>query len=130
MRNKGLADYDTYKLLSILGGVPWYLEQVTSGQTADNLIKQLCFEKDSLLALEFDRIFHDLFNGKGATYKKILDTLKDGMKTLAQIRKAIGFAHSGTLSHLMEHLITAGFVQKQNRPGRISRQSNLAATRL
>ena len=28
-------------------------------------IKQLCFEKDSLLVLEFDRIFHDLFNGKG-----------------------------------------------------------------
>ena len=51
---------------------------------------------------------------KGATYKRILDTLKDGMKTLTEIRKAIGFAHSGTLSNLMSHLITAGFVKKQN----------------
>ena len=68
------SDYDTYKLLSILGGIPWYLEQITPGQTADDLIKQLCFEKDSLLVLEFDRIFHDLFNGKGASYKKILDS--------------------------------------------------------
>lgn len=108
------SDYDTYKLLSILGGIPWHLEQVSPGQSADDLIKQLCFEKDGLLVLEFDRIFHDLFNGKGATYKKILDALKDGMKTLADTRKSIEFSHSGTLSKLMEHLIIAGFVQKQN----------------
>ncbi|MEM1243374.1 MAG: ATP-binding protein [Pseudomonadota bacterium] len=107
------SDYDTFKLLSILGGIPWYLEQVVPGQTADALIKQLCFAKDGLLALEFDRIFHDLFNGKGTSYKKILDSLKDGMKTLADVRSSIKFSHSGTLSSLMEHLITAGFVQKQ-----------------
>ncbi len=107
------SDYDTYKLLSVLGGIPWYLEQVTPGETADTLIKQLCFEKDGLLVLEFERIFYDLFNGKGAMYKKLLDALKDGMKTLADVRKATDFPHSGTLSRLMEHLIIAGFVQKQ-----------------
>ena len=104
--------YDTYKLLSIFGGIPWYIEQATAGLTADAIIKQLCFEKDGLLVMEFDRIFHDLFNGKGATYKKILDVLKDGMKKLSVIRKAIGFPRSGTFSKLMEHLITADFVKK------------------
>ncbi|MBA3751495.1 AAA family ATPase [Candidatus Dependentiae bacterium] len=108
------STYDIYTLLANLGGVPWYLEQVTPGISADALIKQLCFEKDGLLVLEFDRIFHDLFNGKGAVYKKILDSLKEGMKTLSEVREAIGFALSGTLSRLMEHLITAGFVRKQN----------------
>ena len=107
------STYDVYKLLSILGGVPWYLEQIVSSMTADETIKQLCFEKDGLLVFEFERIFHDLFQGKGTTYKKILNTLKDGMKTLAQIRTDIGFAHSGTLSKLMEHLIIAGFIKKQ-----------------
>lgn len=106
--------YDTYKILSILGGIPWYLEQASPGQTADALLTQLCFEKGSLLSLEFDRIFHDLFNGTGRAYKKILDSLKNGMKTLAEIRKEIGFAHSGTLSKLADHLITAGFIKKQN----------------
>ena len=107
------STYDTYKLLSILGGIPWYLEQVSAGVTADTIIKRLCFEKDGLLVLEFDRIFHDLFNGKGAAYKKILNTLKEGMRTLAEIRQDINFAHSGTLSQLIEHLITAGFIKKQ-----------------
>lgn len=106
--------YDTYKLLSILGGIPWYLEQVSQGMTADDIIKQLCFDKDGLLVLEFDRIFHDLFNGKGMVYKRILGSLKEGMKTLAQIRQDIDFAQSGTLSQLMEHLVLAGFVKNQS----------------
>lgn len=108
------STYDVYKLLSILGGIPWYLEQVSPGMGADTLLKQLCFEKDGLLVLEFDRIFHDLFNGKGAVYKKILSSLKESTKTLAEIRSDISFSHSGTLSQLMEHLIIAGFVKKQN----------------
>ena len=109
-----LSHYDTYKLLSIASGVPWYLEQFSPGMTADDNIKQLAFEKNGLLVTEFDRIFHDLFNGKGATYKKILDSLKDGARTLSEIRQSIEFAHSGTLSQMMYHLIVAGIVVKQS----------------
>lgn len=105
--------YDSYKLISILGGIPWYLEQAQVGFTADSLIQQLCFEKEGLLVSEFDRIFHDLFNTKGNTYKLILKALESGMKSLAEVRQAIDFPHSGTLSKLMEQLITAGFVKKQ-----------------
>lgn len=108
-----LSAYDMYKLLSIAGGVPWYLEQFNPSVTADENIRQLAFEKSGLLVTEFDRIFHDLFDGTGTTYRKILDSLKEGSRTLSEIRKNIGFAHSGTLSQMMEHLIVAGFVTKQ-----------------
>lgn len=107
------SDYDTYRLLSILGGIPWYLEQAESGHTVNDIIKTLCFDPSGLLVLEFDRIFHDLFNGKGSYYKRILNSLESGAKTLADVRKDADFPHSGTLSTLMEHLIIAGFVQKQ-----------------
>ncbi len=107
------SSYDIYRLLSILGGIPWYLEQLDHTITADENIKQLAFDKNGILVFEFNRIFYDLFNGKGKTYKKILEALKDGAKTLAEIREAIDFAHSGTLSAMTEHLITAGFIQKQ-----------------
>lgn len=109
-----LSYYDMYKLLSIVGGVPWYLEQFNPGVTADDNIKQLAFEKNGLLVTEFSRIFHDLFNVKGATYKKILDSLKDGAKTLSEIRQTIDYAQSGTLSQIMDNLIVAGFVVKQS----------------
>lgn len=109
-----ISYYDMYKLLSIVGGVPWYLEQFNPEITADENIKQLAFEKTGLLVNEFDRIFHDLFSGKGSTYKKILESLGDGAKTLSEIRESIKFAHSGTLSQMMDHLIVAGFVSKQS----------------
>jgi len=116
LRKAGIkaSPYDTYKLLSMVGGVPWYLEQFRPNLTADENIKQLAFEKSGLLVTEFDRIFHDLLNGKGATYKKILNSLNDGIKTLSEIREAIEFPHSGTLSQMMEHLTNAGFVVKQS----------------
>ncbi len=116
LRQAGMkvSPYDTYKLLSIVGGVPWYLEQFDPHITADENIKRLAFDKNGMLVTEFDRIFNDLFNGSGATYKKILDALKEGAKTLSEIRAAINFTHSGTLTKRIEHLIVAGFVVKQS----------------
>jgi AAA+ ATPase superfamily predicted ATPase len=109
-----ISHYDTYKVLSTVGGVPWYLEQFISSLTVDENIKRLAFEKNGLLVAEFDRIFHDLFHGKGTAYKKILDCLKDGSKTLSEVRQSIEFAHSGTLSRMMDQLIVAGFVAKNS----------------
>jgi AAA+ ATPase superfamily predicted ATPase len=106
------SPFEFYKLLSVFGGIPWYLEHVNPREMADKNIKNLCFKKDGLLVNEFDRIFNDLFNGRGAAYKKILESLKEGIKTLAEVREAIAYSHSGTLSSMMDHLIISGFVQK------------------
>ncbi|HQS83932.1 MAG: hypothetical protein B7Y25_03435 [Alphaproteobacteria bacterium 16-39-46] len=106
------SPFDTYKFLSIVGGIPWYLEQIDPRITIDENIKNLCFRKDGLLFLEFDRLFHDLFNGKGLVYKNILQSLKEGMKTLSEIRENIGYAASGTLSEMISHLMTAGFIKE------------------
>lgn len=102
--------YDRFKLLAVLGGIPWYLEQVTADEMADVTLKRLCFEKNGLLTLEFNRIFYDLFNGKGAIYRKIIHTLSEGMRTLADIRKTLNYAQSGSLSDMVQDLIVAGFV--------------------
>lgn len=108
---KGSA-YEIYKILAVTGGIPWYLEQIQVAYMADKNIQRLCFEKDGLLTTEFDRIFHDLFNGAGDIYKKILHVLSAGMKTLSEIRQELGYANSGTLSKLMKHLKIAGFVSQ------------------
>ena len=102
--------YEIFKLLSITGGIPWYLEQIVAGQMADYNIKRLCFEKDGLLTLEFNQIFHDLFNGKRSIYKKIITLLADGTRNLSEIRQALDYTRSGTLNDLIQNLITAGFV--------------------
>lgn len=123
---KGSA-YDIFKILSVTGGIPWYLEHISPFEMADANIKRLCFEKDGILTLEFDRIFHDLFNGHGSLYKKIVYILGSGMRNLSEIRKSLDYPFSGRLSTYIKNLITSGFVtqhyQWSLKSGRLNKQS-------
>lgn len=112
LKSQGLSCsvYDIYKILSITGGVPWYLEQILANHTVDNNIKRLCFEKNGLFVEEFDSIFHDLFNARGSVYKKILYILASGMKSLSQIREELNYPKSGSLSKHIKALITSNFI--------------------
>ncbi|MGV2433235.1 MAG UNVERIFIED_CONTAM: AAA family ATPase [Rickettsiaceae bacterium] len=104
------SDYDAFKILSIIGGVPWYLEQLNFADTIDNNIKNLCFEKDGLLVKEFDLIFNDLFSNRGTIYNKIIHFLGEGMHNLAQIREKLQYPDGGRLSAHLKALISSGFV--------------------
>lgn len=101
---------DVFKILSVVGGVPWYLEQILPHQLADANIHRLCFVKDGLFTHEFDRIFTDLFDARGAIYKRIVHQLKGGAKTLAELRELLNYKSGGTLTQYMKDLIVAGFV--------------------
>lgn len=106
------SSYDIFKILSVTGGIPWYLEQIYAHEMADDNIHRLCFTKDGILTKEFDRIFNDLFHNRGDIYKSIISHLASGMKTLNQLRKDIEYPASGTFSSLVHNLIMAGFVSK------------------
>ncbi len=106
------SDLDIFKILSVTGGVPWYLEQINPNQTADENLKRLCFEKGGLFVQEFDRIFHDLFHSRGTIYQAILQTLEKGMCDLAEIRQATHYSKSGSLSKHLAALEASGFVTK------------------
>lgn len=106
------SDLDFFKILSVTGGVPWYLEQIHTHQSADENIKRLCFEKNGLLVHEFERIFNDLFSSRGEVYKKIITLLSQGMKDRATLQKLMTYSPSGTLSHHLKALEICGFVSK------------------
>jgi AAA+ ATPase superfamily predicted ATPase len=106
------SDIDFFKILSVIGGVPWYLEQIQMHLSADENIKRLCFEKNGLLVHEFDRIFNDLFSSRGEIYKKIIKLLSQGMKNRAALQKAIAYSPSGTLSHHLKALEICGFISR------------------
>jgi AAA+ ATPase superfamily predicted ATPase len=104
--------FEFYKILSVTGGVPWYLEQINPALTADQNIENLCFKRSGLLNSDFEKIFNDVFARYGNVYNKILEILADGMKTLAEIRAAINYSHGGTLSELTDNLAVCGFIRK------------------
>lgn len=99
-----------FTILSITGGVPWYLEQILPHVTIDANIKRLAFEKDGLFTLEFEKIFHDLYHVRSPVYSEIIRILSTGMKTLEELRTELGYARSGTLSQMIKALMRSGFV--------------------
>jgi len=114
LRKKGFSGsiYEVLKILSVTGGIPWYLELIDPKENADQNIYELCFEPASQLINEFQTIFHDLFERKGELYRKILLALVDGSKTQKEIRELSKLELGGTLSDHLKNLVAAGFISE------------------
>jgi AAA+ ATPase superfamily predicted ATPase len=114
LRKKGFSGsiYEILKILSVTGGIPWYLDLIDPKETADKNIYELCFEPASQLIHEFQTIFHDLFERKGELYRKILQLLVDGMKTQKEIRELLHIEEGGMLSDYLKNLVASGFVSE------------------
>lgn len=107
-----IAAYEKLKVLSVTGGVPWYLEAMNPSLSAEQTIRKLCFTKRGLLVNEFTHIFNDIFLRRSDTYKSIIETLADGDRELKEIIKDLGVARSGFVSEYLEDLIKSGFVTR------------------
>ncbi len=106
------SNYEIFKILGVIGGVPWYLEHIQSHQTSDDNIKNLCYQKEGILFNEFNRIFHDLFERRSEIYLPIVEELANGALEFGELCKSLNFAKSGTLSNYLEDLIESGFVTR------------------
>ncbi|MDF3033773.1 MAG: hypothetical protein K0R76_727 [Alphaproteobacteria bacterium] len=111
-QGKTISAYEKFKVLSVIGGVPRYLENINPGIMADELIRHLCFMADGSLVREFDEIFHDLFARKSETYRNILHCLADRPNAqLDDIFKMLGMKKSGMMVEYLDDLSQAGFVR-------------------
>lgn len=107
-----ISSYEKFKLLSITGGVPLYLEQIRPDFSAEENIRNLCFSNGGLLVREFDEIFSDLFSRRSTSYKEIVTCLADGPKSVAEICKQLKKSLGGIRNKYLEDLVKAGFVQR------------------
>jgi hypothetical protein len=109
-----VSSYEKFKILSVMGGVPRYLEEIDPNQSAEENIFNLAFRKGGLLVHEFDRIFSDLFLKRSNRYKQIVERLADGNATLEQISVELDLEKSGTMSHYLDDLVETGYVMKDH----------------
>jgi AAA+ ATPase superfamily predicted ATPase len=108
--NKNISNYEILKVASIVGGIPKYLEEINQKLTAEENIKQLCFSPGGFLVDEFNRIFSDLFLRDSETYKKIVEFISTGSKTMTEIAQGVSFSKSGRLSEYLNELELSGFI--------------------
>jgi len=107
-----VSSFEKFKILSVTGGVPRYLEEILPAKGAEENIRRMCFQKEGLLFNEFDQIFSDLFSSRSALYKEIVQRLAEGSCELAEIYQALDVSKSGIISEYLEDLATSGFISK------------------
>lgn len=111
-RREQISAYEKFKILSVTGGIPRYLEIITPQESAEYNIKRLCFTKSGTLYKEFYKIFNDLFGKRSPIYKDILECLVSSPLALEQIFECLKFSKGGTLKEYLDDLIESGFVQR------------------
>lgn len=114
LKARGLktSAYEKFKILSVTGGIPWYIEQVQKNDTADNFILRTCFTKGGVLVDDFDKIFHDLFHRRNIIYKKIVLSLASGPLEFGDLCEKLNYKKSGKLSNYLHDLIESGFIHR------------------
>ena len=107
-----ISAYEKFKMLSVTGGIPKYLEEIIPSQSSDDNIQRLCFQPEGLLFQEFDQIFADLFSKKAATYGNVVKTLDHSSLSLDEISQKLDIEKGGYLSKCLDDLMLAGFIQE------------------
>lgn len=110
-KNK-VSAYEKFKVLSVTGGIPKYLEEVISSQSAEDNIHRLCFQSKGLLFREFEQIFSDLFSKRAKTYRNIIKTLANSPLSLDEVCEKLDLEKSGSISKCLDDLALSGFVQE------------------
>lgn len=103
---------EKFMILSVTGGIPWYIENIDGSQSAADNIKRLCYEADGLLVNEFKYIFDDIFRRRRIRIsRKIVECLAKGPAEFNDIAKDIQYS-GGSLTDYLNDLEEAGFISK------------------
>lgn len=119
-----LGRYQILQLYMALGGVPHYLAQVRSGESAAQAIDRLCFAKGAPLRDEFSELYQALFR-KPERHEAVVRALASKRRglTRTELLAASGLATGGATSKVLDELIESGFVMATPQLGRLSRDS-------
>ena len=95
----------------IMGGIPYYLEQMEKQYSLPQNIDNLFFAEDGILRKEFDRLYSSLFK-KPEKYIEIIKVLAKKRKGLLreEIVREAKITDGGGLSTILNDLVACGFI--------------------
>lgn len=114
VKRKGLKlnQSQLLELYMVLGGVPFYLEQLKKSLSVSQNINAICFDDNGLLIGEFDRLFKSLFE-HGEEHLKLISLIaqKHGGIGRSELIETSGKTSGGHLTKCLEEQEAAGFIQ-------------------
>ncbi len=107
-----ISPYEQFKLLSVTGGVPRYLEEINPAMSAEENIASLCFRKGGILVDEFEHIFSNMFQRRTPLYREIVKSLVHAPKQTIEMSEACNVEMTGLFSEYLEELSLCGFIKR------------------
>lgn len=111
--NLKLSRYQIIQLYMVMGGIPFYLNELTQGKSAVQLINEICFTSTGLLSDEYEQLYYSLFK-KADNHISIIEALAHhpyGMLRNELIKKS-KLSDGGIFTKTLDDLLESGFIMK------------------
>jgi uncharacterized protein len=112
-KNLKFTRYQILQLYMIMGGIPFYLDAIKPSKSVNQVIDELCFQQNGLLAREFKPLYHSLFKD-AQNHLAVIEALAKhpyGMSR-QQLLEATEIPNGGSFSRTIENLIDCGFIKQ------------------
>jgi uncharacterized protein len=104
--------YQIVNLYMVMGGIPFYLEQIKKGESAAQNIERICFSNEGQLKAEFRFIFSSLFNNSEKHEKLLRKIYELGNRaTRDNLVDKLSILSSGDFSTKLNELEESGFLK-------------------
>jgi len=102
-------------LYMALGGIPYYLNYVEPGLSAEQNIQAILFDTHAPLKNEFSKLYQSLFDNSDAYMELVtlLSTNKSGLTRADLEQKATLSTNGGRLTERLRNLCESGFIEEQ-----------------
>ncbi len=119
-----LDRYQIIQLYMVLGGIPFYWNEVLANESAFQNINRICFTENGMLRKEFSNLFSSLFYNpeKHLMVVNALATKAKGM-TREDILLITKLPNAGSSTKILEELEESGFIRKYIPFGKKSKNS-------
>lgn len=97
-------------ILSVVGGIPRYLEELTTDRSANENIRSMAFRPKSILRTDFDEMFHDAITRQPTMCARIIRLLVDGSMRSSEVAEKLGVDRNGNVGKALQQLEEAGLV--------------------
>jgi uncharacterized protein len=112
MTHVRLVNKDIVQLYMSVGGIPFYLKDIESGQSIAQILDSLFFNPQATLKNEFSNLYASLFKNS-ELHVSIIEALAKKNKGLTrkEVIEATGIKSGGGLTNSLQELIECGFIK-------------------
>ena len=114
-KHLSLSDTQIMELYMIIGGVPFYWDQLRKGYSVPQNVDALFFERNAPLKDEYNYLFASIFRNP-ENYIELIKALagRKGGLTRNELLKKTGLTGSGTVTRQLKELESCGFIREYN----------------